>query len=37
MSEYKLTDSLEIDKNALMDIYHQVQGRNKIFLKPGKD
>ena len=37
MSEYKLTDSLEKDKNALMDIYHQVQGRNKIFLKPGKD
>ena len=32
MSEYKLTDSLEKDKNALMDIYHQVQGRNKIFL-----
>ena len=37
MGEYNLTDSLENDKNALMDIYHMVQGRNKKFLKPEKD
>ena len=34
MEEYNLTDSLENDKNALMEIYHMVEGRNKIFYKP---
>ena len=34
MEQYKLTDSLESDKNALMEIYHMVEGRNKIFYKP---
>ena len=37
MEEYLLTGSVEIDKNALMDVYHVVQGRNKTFLKPEKD
>ena len=37
MEKYNLTDSLEKDKNALMAKYHMVQGRNKTFLKPGKD
>jgi hypothetical protein len=34
MEELKLTDSVEIDKDALMERYHLVQGRNKTFLKP---
>ena len=34
MDELKLTDSVETDKNALMERYHLVQGRNKTFLKP---
>lgn len=34
MEELKLTDSVEKDKDALMERYHLVQGRNKIFLKP---
>jgi len=34
MEELELTDSVEIDKGALMERYHLVQGRNKIFLKP---
>ena len=37
MEEYLLTGSVEKDKNALMDVYHMVQGRNKTFLKPEKD
>jgi len=37
MEEYLLTGSVENDKNALMDVYHMVQGRNKTFLKPEKD
>jgi len=36
MDELVLTDSVEVDKNALMDRYHLVQGRNKIFYKPGE-
>ena len=34
MEELKLTDSVEVDKDALMERYHLVQGRNKTFLKP---
>ena len=34
MEEYNLTDSLENDKNALMETYHMVEGRNKTFYKP---
>jgi len=34
MDELELTDSVETDKNALMERYHLVQGRNKTFLKP---
>jgi hypothetical protein len=34
MEELKLTDSVEKDKDALMERYHLVQGRNKTFLKP---
>ena len=34
MDELELTDSVEIDKFALMERYHLVQGRNKTFLKP---
>jgi hypothetical protein len=34
MEEYNLTDSLENDKNALMNVYHMVEGRNKTFYKP---
>ena len=37
MDEYKLTDSVENDKIALMNIYHLVEGRNKIFNKKAKD
>jgi hypothetical protein len=36
MDELVLTDSVDVDKNALMDRYHLVQGRNKIFHKPGE-
>ncbi len=36
MDELVLTDSVDVDKNALMDRYHLVQGRNKIFYKPGE-
>ena len=35
MDELVLTDSVDVDKNALMDKYHLVQGRNKTFYKPG--
>ncbi len=35
MDELVLTDSVDVDKNALMDRYHLVQGRNKTFYKPG--
>ena len=35
MDELELTESVETDKNALMDRYHLVQGKNKTFLKPG--
>ena len=34
MEELELTNSVEIDKLALMERYHLVQGRNKTFLKP---
>ena len=34
MEELELTDSVETDKQALMESYHLVQGRNKTFLKP---
>ncbi len=34
MDELELTDSVETDKDALMERYHLVQGRNKTFLKP---
>jgi hypothetical protein len=34
MDELKLTDSVQTDKDALMERYHLVQGRNKTFLKP---
>ena len=34
MEELKLTNSVETDKDALMERYHLVQGRNKTFLKP---
>ena len=37
MDEYKLTDSVENDKIALMNIYHLVEGRNKTFSKKAKD
>ena len=30
-----LTDSVVADKEALMDRYHLVQGKNKTFYKPG--
>ena len=36
MDELVLTESVDVDKNALMDRYHLVQGRNKIFYKPGE-
>ena len=35
MEELKLTDSVETDKDALMERYHLLQGRNKTFFKPG--
>ena len=35
MDELELTESVETDRNALMDRYHLVQGKNKTFLKPG--
>ena len=34
MDELELTDSVETDKDALMERFHLVQGRNKTFLKP---
>ena len=34
MDELELTDSVEKDKDKLMERYHLVQGRNKTFLKP---
>tara|TARA_B100000401_G_scaffold378048_1_gene278895 strand:+ start:1403 stop:2068 length:666 start_codon:yes stop_codon:yes gene_type:complete len=37
MDELKLTDSVDTDKDALMERYHLVQGRNKIFLKPNSE
>jgi hypothetical protein len=37
MDELVLTDSVDADKNALMERYHLVQGRNKIFYKPGEE
>jgi hypothetical protein len=35
MEELVLTDSADDDKNALMERYHLVQGKNKTFYKPG--
>ena len=35
MKELPLTDSAELDKESLMDRYHLVKGRNKVFYKPG--
>ena len=35
MEVLELTDSVEADKEALMDRYHLVQGNNKTFFKPG--
>ena len=35
MEVLDLTDSVEADKEALMDRYHLVQGKNKTFFKPG--
>jgi len=37
MDEYELTESVEDDKTALMNVYHLVEGRNKTFYKPVKD
>ena len=37
MDEYELTESVEDDKIALMNVYHLVEGRNKTFYKPVKD
>ena len=37
MGELPLTDSVEHDKNALMEYYHLVEGRNKVFHKPGEE
>ena len=37
MDELKLTESVDTDKDALMERYHLVQGRNKIFLKPNSE
>ena len=37
MGELPLTDSVEQDKNALMEYYHLVEGRNKVFHKPGEE
>jgi hypothetical protein len=34
MDELELTDSVKKDKDELMERYHLVQGRNKIFIKP---
>ena len=35
MDELELTESVEADKDALMERYHLVQGKNKTFFKPG--
>ena len=35
MKVLELTDSVVEDKEALMDRYHLVQGKNKTFFKPG--
>ena len=35
MKVLELTDSVVEDKEALMDRYHLVQGKNKTFYKPG--
>ena len=35
MEELVLTDSADDDKDALMERYHLVQGKNKTFYKPG--
>ena len=37
MGELLLTDSVENDKSALMKYYHLVEGRNKVFHKPGEE
>ena len=37
MDEYELTESVEDDKTALMNVYHLVEGRNKTFYNPVKD
>ena len=37
MGELPLTDSVEDDKNALMEYYDLVEGRNKVFHKPGEE
>ena len=35
MDELVLTESVDTDKEALMERYHLVQGKNKTFYKPG--
>ena len=35
MDELPLTHSAEQDKESLMERYHLVKGRNKVFYKPG--
>ena len=35
MDELELTEPVEADKDALMERYHLVQGKNKTFFKPG--
>jgi hypothetical protein len=35
MEELPLTNSVEEDKESLMERYHLVKGRNKVFYKPG--
>jgi len=37
MGELPLTDSVEDNKNELMEYYHLVEGRNKVFHKPGEE
>ena len=37
MGELPLTDSVEENKNELMEYYHLVEGRNKVFHKPGEE
>ena len=35
MEAMPLTNSVEQDKEALMERYHLVKGKNKVFYKPG--